>query len=491
MNDSNSNESLYNFSTPNAIEVNSLEESREVLRNWAVEVDSLTPRLEGISLRSGKKLARPDLRKTLHKKKLTFQDSSEASGSKMSNPVTTEMLDTALKSFGEQLLKQFLEQQQATTSKEAMKQNKTKEKDDDEEYQTSNEDDVSGIEDLEKSGNEEEEGGRKENQKKSKKRSINAHLARTRQNALMVATNIKEYKQETYKEFLMEIENVVRIYKMDNESVQIILDTASLKINNPLVKGRKFNNFKELKKAVTDIAATEMDYRTYTNKIARAAQASDQTVEQFGASMAQLLQEQSAAYRRNKEDKMEATEIQKELEEMSQIAAQNFMDGISMKFKEVKARLRLKTHTSLASAIVEAKMIGKSIDEEKSRAFAQRSEEFRLKKTEKRPDQKFNRNKNGLNKKFGNKEWVKDKPKEAALGQGGGGKPAKTPFKCYNCDKIGHKASDCRSQRKKFEKPVKNETENIPTSTVLTIEAKNLGGPAVSQPVSAQIVAQK
>jgi hypothetical protein len=297
----------------------------------------------------------------------------------------------------------------------------------------------------------------KKGNKKKTKRRVNNHLARTRQNALAAASNIKEYKQEYYKEFLLEVENIIRIYSNDNASVEIILDTASLKVNNPLVRGKKFKSFKDLKKAVTDIASTELDYRTYSNMIARAAQKSDQTVQHFGNYVAKLFQEQSAAFVRKKEGKLKPKQIQEELEEMSQAAAENFITGINMKNKEVKTRLLNKSYTSLAAAIVESKMIEKSIEDEKARAFAQRSEEFRSKKNfDKEPDQK-------------------------AVGQKENGKRGKFTGTCYSCNKPGHLSYECPLLKKNDEEN-KEEDENTPSLKVLPVVTKNLPEPAVSQP---------
>jgi len=56
----------------------------------------------------------------------------------------------------------------------------------------------------------------------------------------------------------------------------------------------KFGNFDEFKKVALNSSVTKMDFRTYSNDIAGAAQGSSQSVEQFGSYLA-LLQNQISA----------------------------------------------------------------------------------------------------------------------------------------------------------------------------------------------------
>jgi len=266
------------------------------------------------------------------------------------------------------------------------------------------------------------------------------HFQKMRQSALAAAMNIKEFKPISYRTFLNEIENIISIYNIDEQCISIILKTATQKVNNPLIRERKFEEFSELRLAIESICSTKMDYRSYTNEISNAAQASKQSVEKFGEYIAKLLQNQIAAYLQDDRIAIRPKEYQEEdLERFSKVAAMNFVEGISIKHEKLKERLQNKEFDSLQEAINEAKRVAKQLENERKRATAKRNEEFLSSRNSKFSNFKHNKKfQNNAKPTFkqGSVPAKYDKPKERI---------------CYNCLKPGHIAPSCPEPKRKRE----------------------------------------
>lgn len=288
------------------------------------------------------------------------------------------------------------------------------------------------------------------------------HFQKMRQSALAAAMNIKSFYKNSYRVFLTEVENIISIYEDDSRSVEIILRAATQKVPNPLIRERCFEDFESLKCAIEGICSTKMDYRSYSNEIANAAQGSNQPIEHFGDYIARLLQDQIAAYLQDDKIKSRPKEYQQEdLERFSQTAAMNFVEGISNKFEKLKERLQIKEYETLQEAINEAKRISKQLDNEKKKAMAKKNEEFLAGRIGERSHQKFrvgskfnkvvthnpNKGENRFNK-FG-KPQNNAKPMVRQGQEPRFGKPKEKI--CYNCQKPGHISTDCPEPRKKRE----------------------------------------
>lgn len=497
-----------------------IETSKTVLRQFDKQIEKLIPSIDGIRLRSGKiKSSSSRIPKKITGRKIDFNksnslvdltdteeiinnqsrsdnnlireniseivnNSSLAETNTMAdknenNYVTLEKLQETLLSFGNDLLNKLQETQKASSSKQKDKDS-TKNQDDFEE----NDDDENDDNEDEDESEENQEDSENENPESKKPLRSDLTLQKMRQSALMATMAVRDYKMADYRKFLTEIENIVSIYSMDAEAVRIIIRTAAQKVNNPLVREVKYKNFKEFKKAVEEISSTKMDFRACTNELGNAAQGSKQTVEQFGDYVAKVLQNQIAAYVRQKtKEQMPQKFINKEIKQLNKVAAQNFLEGISMKYERLKERLQYKDFESLQEAINEAKVVGRIIENEKRRALSKRTEEFIRQKHAKSTNS--DRKPNGRNDE-------KKYDKSGNSGQTKDANEVKKPFICYNCNKEGHRASVCKLPKKeKNEKTEKMDkrTENV--VNVVSSEAgpsKNADSPAATQPVKTRII---